>query len=208
MRGESVDLENIGKTVTDGFDKASNQVNKFIHSEKPRTTLQKIADFIVSFFGVVLKIGAILLAIVLVPALLLVLLVLLVVVISLIAGGLGTVFSGIPFLGSNIQMMTNVPDYITAIESIGGILLVAIPLFALFYMLFKRPLNLNPMSNIAKWILLIVWVIALIVVGAVSVWAFKEYGSNYMCYYQSSVLMPGVFPIEGDMWKCLVEGWK
>ena len=44
MRGESVTLENIGKTVTDGFEKVSNNVNDYISSDKPRTFLQKLAD--------------------------------------------------------------------------------------------------------------------------------------------------------------------
>ena len=35
MRGQSVTLENIGKTVTDGFEKVSNNVNDYMSSDKP-----------------------------------------------------------------------------------------------------------------------------------------------------------------------------
>ena len=42
MRGQSVTLENIGKTVTDGFEKVSNNVNNYMSSDKPRSFLQKL----------------------------------------------------------------------------------------------------------------------------------------------------------------------
>lgn len=42
MRGEAVTVENIGKTVTDGFEKMANGVNDYMKSDKPRTLLQKI----------------------------------------------------------------------------------------------------------------------------------------------------------------------
>ena len=51
MRGESVTLENIGKTVTDGFEKVSNNVNDYISSDKPRTCFQKFADLFVNVVG-------------------------------------------------------------------------------------------------------------------------------------------------------------
>ena len=35
MRGEPINMENIGRTVTEGFDK----VNDYVHSEKPRSVL-------------------------------------------------------------------------------------------------------------------------------------------------------------------------
>lgn len=41
MRGEAVTVENIGKTVTDGFEKVSNGVNDYMKSDRPRTFLQK-----------------------------------------------------------------------------------------------------------------------------------------------------------------------
>lgn len=37
MRGEAVTVENIGKTVTDGFEKVGNGVNEYIRSDKPRS---------------------------------------------------------------------------------------------------------------------------------------------------------------------------
>ena len=51
MRGEAVTVENIGKTVTDGFEKVANGVNDYIRSDKPRTFLQKLGDALVMIVG-------------------------------------------------------------------------------------------------------------------------------------------------------------
>ena len=41
MRGESVTIENIGKTVTDGFENVSNSTSEYLHSDKPRNAFHK-----------------------------------------------------------------------------------------------------------------------------------------------------------------------
>ena len=64
MRGQSVTLENIGKTVTDGFEKVSNNVNDYMSSDKPRSFLQKLADLFVGVVGFILKFLAILIGII------------------------------------------------------------------------------------------------------------------------------------------------
>lgn len=51
MRGEAVTVENIGKTVTDGFEKVANGVNDYMKSDKPRTFLQKLGDALVMVAG-------------------------------------------------------------------------------------------------------------------------------------------------------------
>jgi phage shock protein PspC (stress-responsive transcriptional regulator) len=163
MRGERVNLENIGKTVTDGFEKGINDVNAYMRSEKPRTALQKTADFIVSFFGIILKIVAVLLGIILLPVFLLVVFVLLIVIFALFAGGIGAAFSGFPFLAENINWVHDVPEYITIAGSIGGILLLGIPVIAMLYSLFGSLLKLNPIPSGVKWGLIVIWLIALII---------------------------------------------
>lgn len=35
MRGEDITIENIGKTVTDGFERVANGVNNYVNSGKP-----------------------------------------------------------------------------------------------------------------------------------------------------------------------------
>ena len=69
MRGEEVTMENIGKTVTDGFEKVANGVNDYMRSDKPRSFLQKLADAFVAIAGFILKACLILLAIICSPVL-------------------------------------------------------------------------------------------------------------------------------------------
>ena len=69
MRGEAVTVENIGKTVTDGFEKVANGVNSYMHSDKPRTFLQKLGDAFVAVAGFFLKACLVVLAIVFSPVL-------------------------------------------------------------------------------------------------------------------------------------------
>ena len=88
MRGQSVTVENIGKTVTDGFEKVSNNVNDFISSDKPRNFFQKLADVFVLVIGFILKFFIILAGIFLLPPLVLVVFILVVVTFALLMGGL------------------------------------------------------------------------------------------------------------------------
>ena len=179
MRGEPVNLENIGRTVTDGFEKVSDDMRAYIRTNAPRTPLQKIADFIVSFFAAVLKVGAVLLGILLIPVCIFVLFILLIVVFALIVGGWSAVFSYLPWIDSDMYFVSEMPNYIAVWGSISGILLLGIPLMALLYRLFRRSLNLGPMAGAVKWILLLVWLASLVGVCAVGVWAVKEYSGFY-----------------------------
>lgn len=178
MRGEPVNLENIGRTVTDGFEKASDDMRAYIRTNATRTPLQKIADFIVSFFAAVLKVGAVLLAILLIPVFIFVLFILLIVVFALIVGGWSAVFSYLP-IDSDMYFVSEMPNYMAVWGSISGILLLGIPLMALLYRLFRRSLNLGPMAGAVKWMLLLVWLASLVGVCAIGVWALKEYSGFY-----------------------------
>lgn len=178
MRGEPVNLENIGRTVTDGFEKASDDMRAYIRTNATRTQLQKIADFIVSFFAAVLKVGAVLLGILLIPVCIFVLFILLIVVFALIVGGWSAVFSYLP-IDSDMYFVSEMPNYMAVWGSISGILLLGIPLMALLYRLFRRSLNLGPMAGAVKWMLLLVWLASLVGVCAIGVWALKEYSGFY-----------------------------
>ena len=152
MRGESVNLENLGKTITDCFDK----VNDYISSGKPRTALQKTGDFIVSFFGALLKIGIFLAAIVLIPVLLMVTIVLLAGSVALVVGGLGSPFC-------QLNMLDQVPKYALVAGSFAGVMLIGIPLIALTHVFCSTYLKVTPFSPLTKWIWLLLWIVALVV---------------------------------------------
>lgn len=89
MRGESVTIENIGKTVTNGFEKVSNKANEYINSDKPRTALQKMGDMFVVILGYFAKFILILVGIILLPVMVILLFALVMVTFGLLVGGAG-----------------------------------------------------------------------------------------------------------------------
>lgn len=171
MRGKSVTLENIGKTVTDGFEKVSSNVNDYMSSDKPRSFLQQLADLFVNVVGFILKFFAILIGIILLPPLLLVAFILVVVTFALIAGGTGVLYHLSPF-GADLLAGTPIP--LAIMGCIGFILLIGIPIFALVYAICMQLFKAKPLPNTAKWTLLILWIISV----ALSVIYFYQTGIN------------------------------
>ncbi|MDF9831351.1 PspC domain-containing protein [Parabacteroides sp. PF5-6] len=171
MRGESVTIENIGKTVTDGFEKVSADVNDYINSGKPRTAMQKFGDGFVSVIGFIIKVLGVLIAIALLPPVLLVLFILVVVLfaiiigligggIGLLGGGVGAAFGGImPFMDWNT--IGTYPEGALIIATIASILAIGIPLVALGYLIGVQVFKWKAMAPSAKWVLLVLWLIAL-----------------------------------------------
>lgn len=178
MRGESVTIENIGKTVTDTFEKVSTNVNNYVNSGKPRTAAQKFGDGFVNIIGFIIKVLGVLVAIVLLPPVLLILFVLVVVLfaiiigligggIGLLGGGIGAVFGGIPFMDWN--MAGNYPEGALIAATIASILIIGIPVIALGYLIGIQLFKWKPIPASAKWILLLLWLVSLavtIVLGA------------------------------------------
>ncbi|MDH6311443.1 phage shock protein PspC (stress-responsive transcriptional regulator) [Parabacteroides sp. PFB2-10] len=176
MRGESVTLENIGKTVTDGFENVSNNVNDYIQSGKPRTALQKIADAFVIVAGFLIKLLGIIIAIALIPPvafmLIILVIVLFAIVIGLIGGGIGLLGGGVGLLGGGLGLLYSLfpfadwssvsayPEVTLIIATIAMILAIGIPLFALAHLLCAKIFKWKPMSTATKWILLILWFIS------------------------------------------------
>ncbi|MDH6534394.1 PspC domain-containing protein [Parabacteroides sp. 52] len=171
MRGEKVTVENIGKTVTDGFERVSNNVNDYISSGKPRSTLQKLGDAFVSIFGVLVKVVGILFAVVLLPPVLLILFVLLVVlfavVVGLLGGGIGLLGGGMGILeelspwGGGWGLVPHFSEGALIGSTIGTILVIGIPVVSLLYLIGGQLFKWKPMPSQGKWILLVIWVIAL-----------------------------------------------
>ncbi|RHJ79718.1 PspC domain-containing protein [Parabacteroides sp. AM08-6] len=159
MRGKSVTLENIGKTVTDGFEKVSNNVNDYMSSDKPRSTLQKLADLFVTVIGFLLKFLAILVGIILLPILLLIVFVLIVMMFALFVGGTGILYHLSPF---GMDLYSGVPVPLAIMGCIGIILLIGIPVFALAFAICGQLFKLRQLPEPARWTLIILWVISLI----------------------------------------------
>jgi hypothetical protein len=164
MRGESVTIENIGKTVTDGFERVSNNVNEYISSGKPRTALQKIADAFVTIIGFAFKVIGILLCVILFPPVLLVLFVLIVVfialVLALLGGGFGFLYHIMPF--ADWSMLGGYPGVGVVVASICCILTIAIPIVAIAYAICVQMFKWKPMAAGAKWMLVVLWIVSLV----------------------------------------------
>lgn len=163
MRGENVTIENIGKSVTGGFEKAANGVNDYISSGKPRTLIQKLGDLLISVIGVALKASLILLGIVLAPLLFglaVACIALAIAAIAVAAGGGAALINMLP-LAAGDTLITIAP--VTAIMgSIAGIVLAGIPIAGLVYLIIHLLFKLKPISTGVKISLTILWIIALI----------------------------------------------
>lgn len=159
MRGENVTVENIGKTVTDGFEKVSNNVNDYITSDKPRTLIQKLADVFVMVIGFILKFVLIISAILLLPPLALVVFILVIVTFALLVGGAGVMYHFSPF---GMDLMSGTPVPLAVMGCVGTILLIGIPVFSLIYAICGQVFKAKPLPTSARWILLVLWVISLI----------------------------------------------
>lgn len=156
MRGEKVDIENIGKTVTEGFETES-------RPQDNRSGLRKFVDGFVAVIGFMLKALGILIGIILLPIFLVLIFVLFVVTIALLFGGVAFLFGLIPFFGSHLDFVQDVPTYLVILNSLSGFLLIGIPAVALIYLLCGNWFKLQPMNTTVKWTLLAIWVIALAV---------------------------------------------
>lgn len=171
MRGKSVTLENIGKTVTDGFDKVSDNVNTFITSDKPRSFLQKLADLFVDIIGFILKFMAILIGIILLPGLLLVIFILVVIVFALLVGGTSVLYSLSPF---GMDLYSGAPVPLAIMGCISAIFVIGIPVFSLVYAICGQLFKLKPLPVPARWTLVILWFISV----ALSIVYFIQTGLN------------------------------
>ncbi|MDR1779620.1 MAG: PspC domain-containing protein [Tannerella sp.] len=150
MRGENVNLENIGRQVTEGFGK----VNDYISSDKPRTALQKGGDLIIAIFGALMKVCAILVGIVLITVLFALVIALLVVFVGFII----SIFNG---AFSTPEYLHHLPVYVPALALVSGIFTVGIPLVAMIRAFLGNFMKLTPMSPVTKWVIIILWFVAL-----------------------------------------------
>lgn len=162
MRGEDVTVENIGKTVTDGFERMAHGVNDYMHSEKSRSFLQKAGDLLVQLAGFILKACLIVFAIICSP----VVFVLIIIFVALVIAAIGLAIGGGAFLYNLLPSvdwapMASVSPMMTVAGSMAGIALLGIPLLSVVYAVFRQMFNWSPMAAGVKWTLLILWFLAL-----------------------------------------------
>lgn len=180
MRGEAVTVENIGKTVTDGFDRMANGVNNYMNSDKPRTFLQKLGDAFVAVAGFFLKACMVVLAIVFSP----VLFVLAIVFVALIIAAVAAAVSGGAILYEMLPSvdwspLSTISPMMTVAGSMAGIALIGIPLACIVYTILRQIFHWSAMTTGLKWSLLILWILGLVIflfnLSALG-WDFPLYG--------------------------------
>ena len=159
MRGEAVTVENIGKTVTDGFERVANNVNDYVKSDKPRTSMQRTGDTLLMVVGWFLKICLVIFAIVCSP----VLFVFGIVFVALLFAAIVVAISG----GAALISLFPAIDFVlptsplsAIVMYIAGILVVGIPLVSIIFAIFRPVFNWQPMVSGLKWTLLILWIVS------------------------------------------------
>jgi phage shock protein PspC (stress-responsive transcriptional regulator) len=157
MKGMKVNVENIGKTVTDGFEK----VNDYVKSEKSRTILQKIGEGIVSIVGFLVKAILVVAAICCTP----ILFVLLVVFMSLLLAATGVIsslpailYNGMPDIDWSV---VNTSPFPTTMLSISAILVIGIPIIGFIHFLMSTLGSWKPMPFSTRTTLVVLWLFAL-----------------------------------------------
>ena len=164
MRGEAVTVENIGKTVTDGFEKVANGVNDYMKSDKPRTFLQKLGDALVMVAGWFFKICLVIFAIICSPLLFVfgvVFVALLFAAVMVAVGGGAALISMFP----TFDVILPTSPLSAIVMYIAGILLVGIPLVSLVWAIFSQIFMWQPMASGLKWTLVILWIVSAAVFG-------------------------------------------
>lgn len=158
MRGEEVTVENIGKTVTDGFDRAEHggKGKGYAESGKIRSALSEINSMIVTVIGWILKIGLVMLGVFSSPLLFAAAIVLLV----LLFAAMLVLFSGVEaFLGLFPLAHFTLPDApMTAIVMyIALTLMLGIPLLGIVYSVFRPLFKWQRMPFGLKLTLILLW---------------------------------------------------
>lgn len=156
MRGEEVTLENIGKTVTTAFNKVSDEVSDFVKSKEARSALQQIGDFFVNLATVFVKLLAVMVG-VCAAVCLFALAVGFVAVLAVYFFGKAESWAFI----ADTPFVSN-PEVLLALV-VSGILVLGIPFYALLHTMLGTNFRWNPMSATVKWLLVIVWFIAIFV---------------------------------------------
>ncbi|WP_308762647.1 PspC domain-containing protein [uncultured Bacteroides sp.] len=157
MRGEPINVENIGRTVTDGFEK----VNDYVHSGRPRSALHKLGNGVVAVFGFLLKLCLVLLLICCAPFLL----VGLVVLFALLMAATGVIVNLPTFIYNIIPWVDwssvhTIPGVIVGL-TVCGLLVVGIPIAGLIQAVMQSFGSWKPMGTSAKVVLVLLWMVAL-----------------------------------------------
>ncbi len=161
MQGKKINLENIGRTVTDNFERATEKVNDYVRSDRPRSTMRRVGEGIVSVAGFLIKFALVLFAICCTP----IILAFLVSFVALLLAGVGVIASVPAVLISLFPMVdwaaAGTSPVPTVLLSLAGILAIGIPIIGVTHLLMRCFGGWQPMSMATRIIFIVLWLVAL-----------------------------------------------
>lgn len=161
MKGENVTIENIGKSVTKGFE----QVNKYLQSEQTQSRVQQAGEKSVHLVGTSIKIFFICICVLLIPVLVSVILAaiaFLVTAIMALNGSMADLLSTFPYFDWNLILKA--PSIFIG-GSIIALFLSGLPLVILIHSIMRYFGKTEPFSMGTKITLFILWLVAWIAMG-------------------------------------------
>lgn len=174
MQGKPVNMENIGKTVTDGFER----VNEYVRSGETRSFLARVGNVIVQMAGFIIKLALVLIAICCTPVLVAVLFVffaLLLMGVGLTASLPVVFYHAFPFIDWN---SIDTQPLLAIILALCGLLAVGLPIVGLLQLVFQSLKMWRPMSTGVKVGLILLWMVA-IAIGLVLLLQVPFVGESY-----------------------------
>ena len=157
MRGIKVNIENIGKAVTESID----QVNNYVKSKKPNNFFHNMAELFVNVVSFLIKIITIVAAIFCLPLLF----VFLIICTSLLMVAVGFSQSIPDILMNNLPMgyadLLNTSPVSSAIMGISGIFMVGIPIYVLIHFMLRTFGNAVPMTMNTRIVLFVIWLFSI-----------------------------------------------
>ncbi|MGL5637308.1 MAG: PspC domain-containing protein [Bacteroidales bacterium] len=168
MKGVDPNIDNISSYIKDNTEKISTQAKELVNSPKSRNFFSNLKDVFISVLKGTVK-----------------------VVVALLGGCFGClgVFIIIPLLIMLIALLTNATEIFSILTPSGmtgpffgiwttmpylvtsSLIIITLPLLVLCYIVIQRSFKWPPMNKYVKWILFIIWALALI---ASIIWGLKS----------------------------------
>lgn len=175
MKGKPINMENIGKTVTDGFDRVSDAVT----STQSHSVLHRIGTAITAIAGFCIKMFLVVMGVCCIPFLFLGLMFILGLFMIAVGGAVSVpavFYEACPEI--DWSGLFSVSPVWMIVFCICGVLIIGIPIVGLFQLIMQAFKLFRPMSQGMKLTLVIVWIISLalavvlLVMGSITVLPF------------------------------------
>ena len=160
LYGKAINVENIGRTVTDGFE----QTGENVYSDKPRSVFLRLCDTIVRIAGFIIKLFLVVLGILLLLSLLVALFITVVFLFATM-GWLASVpvdiYQTLPAFDWNV--LNKIPVYWVVGMFVCGLFAAGIPIMGLLQLIFQHFKIWRPMSRSVTVALVLLWILSVVV---------------------------------------------